>query len=150
MKILKYLFIIILTVFIIIQFFRIDKNNPEFDKTGDLIVSENPPTEIAQILRSSCYDCHSNETIWPWYSNIAPVSWMLQQHVTEGRGHLNFSLWSRIEGYDKLFIIEEIIEEIELAEMPLPGYLLVHANAKLTEEQRQLLIEWLRSQQTKD
>lgn len=150
MKILKFVFIFVLAVFIIIQFFSIDKTNPEFDKTSDLIVSENPPSEIAQIFRSSCYDCHSNETIWPWYSNIAPVSWMLKQHVEEGREKVNFSYWSEMEKNEKLFAIEEIIEEIELGEMPLPAYLLAHSNAKLTEEQQQLLIDWLRSQQTKD
>lgn len=150
MKILKILIILLIAAFIIIQFFRIDKTNPEFDPVIDLITMENPPIEVAQMLKSACYDCHSNETIWPWYSNIAPISWMLEQHVEDGRDNINFSFWGEIEKEDRLYVLEEMIEEIEEAEMPLPGYLITHSDAKLSDTQRQLLIDWLRSKQTLD
>lgn len=148
MKVLKVLLLLLLAAFIVIQFWRIDKSNPEFDQSMDLISMTNPPTEVAQMLRSACYDCHSNETIWPWYSNMAPTSWMLEQHVEDGRDNINFSYWGEFDAEDKIYILEEMIEEIEEAEMPLPGYLITHSDAKLSEAQTQLLIDWLRSQQT--
>jgi len=150
MKVLKVLLLLILAAFIIIQFWRIDKSNPDFDKNMDLISIENPPTEIAQMLRSTCYDCHSNQTVWPWYSNVAPISWILEQHVEDGRENINFSYWGDFEAEDKIYVLEEMIEEIELAQMPLPGYSITHSDAKLSEAQMQLLIDWLRSQQTLD
>lgn len=97
---------------------------------------ENPPAEIANILKATCYDCHSNETVWPWYSYIAPVSFMVAQHVEDGRDNVNLSYWGENELEDRAYMIEEMIEEIEDGEMPLPGYDLMHPDAKLTDEQK--------------
>lgn len=150
MRILKILGMLLVAIFIVLQFFGIDKTNPEFEKGLDLIVMEEPSVEIAQMLRSACYDCHSNETNWPWYSNIAPVSWMLEQHVEDARDNVNFSFWGEFEAEDKVYVIEKMIEEIEEDQMPLPAYLIAHSNAKLSDTQKQLLIHWLRSKQTLD
>ena len=145
MKFFRILFILLVAAFVVAQFFGIDKTNPDPNTEFDLIVSENPPPEIAQILRSACYDCHSNETVYPWYSNVAPFSWLLQDHVEEGRDHINFSYWDEFDQEDKAMAIEEIIEEIEDGEMPLPAYVPLHAEADLSDAQKEALFAWLRS-----
>jgi len=150
MKFIRILFILLVTAFVVLQFFGIDRSNPVFDQQSDLISIEKPPVDIKNILRSSCYDCHSNETIWPWYSYIAPVSWMLEEHVIDGRDKLNFSDWGSYKQEDKVFTIEDMLEEIEDGEMPLPAYLLLHSDAKLSKEQKEKLLNWLRSIQKLD
>lgn len=145
MKFFRVLFILLVAAFVVAQFFGIDKTNPDPNTEYDLIVTENPPLEIAQIFRSACYDCHSNETVYPWYSNIAPVSWILQNHIEEGRDHINFSYWDEFDQEDKAMAIEEIIEEIEDGEMPLPGYIPLHPEADLSDDQKEALFSWLRS-----
>jgi hypothetical protein len=145
MKFLRILFILLIAAFVVMQFFGIDRNNPEFDQETDFLTIENPPAEMEKIITSSCYDCHSNQTVWPWYSYIAPASWLIEDHVIEGRDNLNFSDWGTYELEDRAYIIEEMIEEIEEGEMPFPGYDKMHPDAKLTEEQKQALFTWLRS-----
>lgn len=147
MKFLRILFILLIAAFVVLQFIGIEKTNPEFDSSGDFIVMENPPADIAQVLRSACYDCHSNQTVWPWYSNIAPISWMLEEHVVDGRDNLNLNYWSEFDVEDRAYVIEEMIEEIEEGEMPIPGYLITHSDAKLSETQKEKLFTWLRSKQ---
>ena len=147
MKFIKIVFIILSVAFIIAQFVPVDKSNPKFDTKLDLINMENPPENIAQILRTTCYDCHSNETVWPWYSNIAPVSWVVAKHVEEGRDNFNFSFWGEYDQDDKSYAVEEIIEEMEEGDMPIPGYDLTHPDAKLTMEQKESLFVWLRTLQ---
>jgi len=147
MKFLRILFIFLVAVFVLAQFFPIDKTNPEFDTKNDLIVMENPPADIAQVLKSACYDCHSNETVWPWYSNIAPISFVVEKHVIEGRDNLNFSFWGEFDQEDKSYVVEEMIEEIEEGDMPFPGYDMAHPDAKLTDKQKEKLFAWLRSLQ---
>jgi len=147
MKFLRILFIFLVAVFVLAQFFSIDKTNPEFDTENDLIVMENPPADIAQVLKSACYDCHSNETVWPWYSNIAPISFVVEKHVIEGRDNLNFSFWGEFDQEDKSYVVEEMIEEIEEGDMPFPGYDMAHPDAKLTDKQKEKLFTWLRSLQ---
>lgn len=145
MKFLRILFFLLLTAFVVLQFFTIEKTNPKFDSSTDFIVLENPPAEIAQMLRSACYDCHSNETKWPWYAHIAPVSWMLEEHVLDGRDNINLNLWGEFDVEDRAYIIEEMMEEMEEGEMPMPGYLLLHSEAKFDEAQQEKLFKWLRS-----
>ena len=107
------------------------------------------PDTVQQILKVSCYDCHSNNTVYPWYTNIQPVGWWLNHHVEEGKEHLNFNEFTNIPPTEKrttrerqLKKLEEIKETVEEGEMPLSSYTLIHTNAKLTKEQRQLLINW--------
>ncbi len=145
MKFLRILFILLIAAFVVFQFIGIEKTNPEFEPSMDFIVMENPPEEIAQMIRSACYDCHSNETIWPWYSNIAPVSWKLEEHVIDGRDNLNLNMWGEFDVEDRAYVIEEMIEEMEEGEMPIPGYLITHSDAKLTAEQQAKLFKWFRS-----
>jgi len=135
----------LLAVFVIMQFFRIDKSNPPVDTTLDLVTAVHVPSEIKQILGTSCFDCHSNKTVYPWYSNIAPVSWWVKKHINEARDELNFSEWGSYSLRRKDHKLEELVEMVEEDEMPLPSYLIVHRDASLTTEQKAQLINWANS-----
>jgi len=132
-------------LFVLIQLFRIDKTNPEFDPSQDFIAVTNPPQEIATMLKAACYDCHSNETKYPWYSNVAPVSWWVKDHINEGRKELNFSLWGTFTEKRINHKLEEGYEKVGEGEMPLKSYLIIHDEARLTDGQRKQLADWLNS-----
>lgn len=134
---------------VIIQFIRIDKTNPEVVIENDFIVQTNPPEHIQTILKTSCYDCHSNESTYPWYTNVAPISWWVKQHINEAREELNFSEWGTFKEKRKKHKLEEGAEMIEESEMPLPSYLISHSEAKLTTEQKNELIAWFKAEKGK-
>lgn len=138
-------FIFLVWVFVIIQFFRVDYTNPESNPEDDLIAISKPPEAVANILKKSCYDCHSHNTKWPWYSQIAPISWITEHHVTEARRHFNFSKWDEMDDRHIAKFVEEAEYEIFEGEMPLPPYTLMHANTKLTDDEKEILIDWLSS-----
>lgn len=129
-------------VFIILQFFRIDKTVPVVEASGDFMNIHNPPNDIATILKTACYDCHSYKTKYPWYSNIAPVSWWIQEHIDHGREELNFSTWIDYSERRADHKLEEAAELVLNEEMPLPSYLRGHPEARLTAEQRTMLADW--------
>lgn len=135
----------VLVVLVIIQFFRIDKTRPESNPQDDILVVESVPSDIGMILKTSCYDCHSNNTRYPWYSNVAPVSWWLKQHVNEGREELNFSEWGTFSDKRKDHKLKNIDELVREEEMPLSSYLWVHGDAKLTEKQQKQLVNWAKA-----
>lgn len=113
------------------------------DHTNPPVLSEpnwNSP-QSRELAQRACFDCHSNETVWPWYSNIAPVSWLVQRDVVEGREKLNFSTWAQ-GGGEKA---DEMVEVIAEGEMPLPIYLLTHAEARLTAAEKQALMDGLQA-----
>ena len=132
----------IVFILVAIQFIRIDKSAPESDPKEDILVVENVPSEIGAILKTSCYDCHSNQTVYPWYSNVAPVSWWLKQHINEGRKELNFSEWGVYSERRKDHKLKEIDELVEKGEMPLDSYLWIHGDARLSEQQTKQLVNW--------
>lgn len=134
----------ILAITIIIQLFRIDKNNPEVIQQNDFITITNPPEKISGMIKSTCYDCHSNETNYPWYSNIAPFSWWLKHHIDEGREELNFSEWGTFKEKRKDHKLEECAEMIEEGEMPLNEYTWTHSSAILAPEEKTQLISWIK------
>ncbi len=127
---------VILAALVAIQFVPVDRSNPS--ATEDMQVAPN----VSEVLRQSCYDCHSNETSWPWYSYVAPVSWMLAHHVHEGREKLNFSTWNTISEEKRLGLMHEVWEEISEGEMPLRGYLVLHPEAKLSSVEMEVLGKW--------
>ncbi len=133
---------------VIAQLFRIDKTNPTVNAAEDYLSTVAVPTEVAQLIRTSCYDCHSNETVYPWYTNIAPVSWWIKDHIVDGRKHLNFSIWETYEAKRKAHKMEECYEMVEEKEMPMPSYTWVHGDASLNAEQRALLVDWFKQQET--
>ncbi|MBK7106098.1 MAG: heme-binding domain-containing protein [Ignavibacteriae bacterium] len=141
----KKILLIIVAVFAVIQFIRIDKTNPEAKQENDFINFSNPPTEISTVIKNACYDCHSHQTKYPWYSDIAPVSWLLKNHIDDGRRHLNFSIWNEYDNEKQLHKLDECIEMIKSGEMPMQGYVMMHSEAKLSDEQKNALIEWFNS-----
>jgi hypothetical protein len=138
--------LLVVIVLVAIQFVPIDRSTPEVEKDHDFIVSTSAPVEVANILTTSCYDCHSYNTNYPWYANIAPVSWWLKNHINEGREHLNFSEWSTYSAKKADHKLEECMEEVEEGEMPLSSYTITHQDAKLTKEQKDVLLQFFSSQ----
>lgn len=103
------------------------------------------PVEVKEILRRACYDCHSHETRWPWYSRVAPLSWWVVSHVNEARGDLNFSEWPRFDHELAGMALHDIDTQVTREKMPLPSYTIMHAGARLSEVERQTLVRWARS-----
>jgi len=141
-KILPRILIILGLAFIVIQFFGPEKTNPAVDETKTILASASVPPEVSAILTRACYDCHSHQTRWPWYSNVAPVSWFVIGHVNEARQHLNFSEWATYDPKRMKRKLEEIKEEVEDGAMPLPSYLPLHPDAKLSPEDVRALSAW--------
>ena len=113
------------------------------DRTNPAVESEVPaPGPVREILRRSCYDCHSHETRWPWYSRVAPVSWLVRHDVNHAQEHLNFSTWNRYDAEKRKEHLEEIAEEVEEGAMPLWYYLPLHPEARLSDADRRTLVEW--------
>jgi hypothetical protein len=131
--------LLVVAIFVGIQFVPVDRANPPVE--ADLAA----PTELTEVLRTACYDCHSNETRWRWYSYVAPVSWLVAHDVDEARAELCFSDWGLMEERERNEMREEIWEEVEEGEMPLLIYRLVHPSARLSPEQRGVLREWTHS-----
>jgi len=135
----------LLVIFLIMQFFRIDKSAPQVDPKLDFLEMTNPSDEVKALIKDACYDCHSYETVYPWYSNIAPVSWWTKHHVDEGREELNFSVWAEYSLKKADHKLEECAEEVEEGEMPLSSYTVTHSEAKLSKEQKESLEEFFNS-----
>lgn len=133
----------LIILLVLIQFIRIDKTNPPVDTTKDFITLTKPSDEIKGILVTSCYDCHSNQTTYPWYSNVAPVSWWLKDHINEGREHLNFSEWGNYKEKRQQHKLDECIEEVHEGEMPLSSYTITHKGAALSPAQQETLNNWI-------
>ena len=116
---------------------------PEFKEVSDadFIVNEQPEDELAILIKSACYDCHSDQTKMPWYSNLAPLSWWIIDHVEHGKKHLNFSEWTAYSEDKKAHKAEECVEMLEEGEMPLSSYQIAHSDARISDEQREALIE---------
>lgn len=121
---------------VVMQVVRPSRENPAV--TGDIVA----PPEVKSVLKKACYDCHSNESVWPWYSNVAPVSWLVVRDVNEGRKHLNFSVWETYEPGRKTHKLEEIEGEVSEGEMPMAIYVPLHPEAKLSDAEKKLLVDW--------
>ncbi|MBL7473152.1 heme-binding domain-containing protein [Robertkochia sediminum] len=142
MKLIKTVLVILLIVLAGMQFVRPEKNTSDNVATTDLILNEKPPMEVAVVLKQACYDCHSNNTNYPWYAEVAPISYWIADHVEEGKEHLNFSAWTQYSAKKKAHKMEELIEEVEEHEMPLDSYTWMHKDAKLDEAQIEALNTW--------
>ena len=136
---------VIVLAFVLIQFIRIDKSVPEFDKSKDFIAITQPPVEVANILKNACYDCHSYNTKYKWYAEIAPVSFFIKYHINEGRDELNFSLWGDYAQNKSDHKLEASVEHVEEGEMPLWSYRIAHPEAQLSNAQKEQLMSWFKS-----
>ena len=135
--------IALLAILVIAQFIQPDRSVETAPAEQDFLAMTNAPQEIASKLRMACYDCHSNETIYPWYSKISPVSWWLQNHINEGREELNFSIWGTYSAKKKNHKLEEGAEALVDGWIPLDSYTWIHRNADLSPEDRDRLALWL-------
>lgn len=133
---------IIVIVAVVIQFIPSGRPDVVTNNPKDLLLNNSVPENVKNMLRTSCYDCHSNETVYPWYAYVAPVSWLVSRDVRKGRKKMNFSEWENLDKIKKAEHLDSMSDALENEEMPLPIYLLMHANAKLTPEERQQLIDW--------
>ncbi len=135
-KDLKVGFIVLIAALIVSQAFRINKTNPPVQADISL------PQEIGSTLHRACYNCHSNETVWPWYSNVAPVSWLVASDVSEGRDQLNFSVWGTYDAASKSKKLDKIAEEVMGGGMPPWYYTMVHSEARLSQAEREQIRNW--------
>ena len=134
-------------ILVVIQFIRPEKNISG-NETYAIQTKYNIPNDVENILQVSCYDCHSNTTEYPWYSNVQPAAWFLADHVNDGKKHLNFSEFTNMPLFVQNHKLEETKEMVEEKEMPLPSYTYfgLHPEANLTDAQRQKIIDWADSQ----
>jgi len=142
-KIFKRTFQILILAFIVIQFFRPAKNIAEGISDNDISKIYTVPADVQSILKTSCNDCHSNNTVYPWYANIQPVAWWLDDHVKEGKRELNFSEFAGYRIRRQYKKLEEINEMVKEDEMPLDSYRWVHRDAQLNEQQKLTLSNWV-------
>ena len=148
-KALKIIAIVLVVAFIVIQFIRPDFTNPPVNQAETLYSTMEVPENVKTILNRSCSDCHSNETKFPWYSKIQPSAWFLADHIKDGRRELNLSVWNTYEPRRKRKKLAEICEQVQEKEMPLPSYLWIHRDAKMSEADIKTLCDWSETESAK-
>lgn len=146
-RLLKKILLILGILAVGIQFIRPSHENPTADPSLAAARHLRIPARIEGMLRTSCFDCHSNETRWPWYTQVAPASWLLARDVSQGRRHLNFSEWGGYPQSRQVSLLGNIAEEVSSGEMPYPPYLLLHLEAKLSPADRDTLVAWANDEQ---
>lgn len=145
MKILKVIFWIFLIGFLVIQFIPVDKNIDTSTVSGTAFFEKyDVPSEAQKILKTSCFDCHSNNTNYQWYHKVQPGTWYIQSHVNEGKEELNFDEFNSYSAKKQQHKLEESIEMIEEGEMPLSSYTLIHRDAKLSNDEKKQLVAMFR------
>jgi len=141
---LKKILIALAIIVVGIQFIPVDRSNPPV--TGKI----DAPSNVLSILKASCFDCHSNETEWPWYSYVAPVSFLVSADVEDGRKRVNFSEWDKYDDEKRAKKLDAIIEEVEEGEMPLSKYTLMHPDAKMDQAKIKVLKDWINNDNAED
>jgi len=148
MKVVKIIAVVLLVAFVGIQFMPTTRNQSDSVPSTDFMLVNNVPENIQKKLQVSCYDCHSNNTQYPWYNKVQPVAWFLEDHIKEGKAELNFNEWDSLSNRRKKSKLRSIIKQIESDEMPLYSYTLIHKDASFSEAEKQELIRWI--EQLKD
>lgn len=141
--------LVLFLAFVAIQFVRPDFTNPPVDAAQTLEATTQVPDDVEKILTRSCNDCHTNTTVYPWYSKIQPSAWFLAGHIRDGRHALNFSEWGTYENRRKKRKLGEVCEQVESKEMPLPSYLWIHWGAKMSDEEIKKVCDWTESEKAK-
>lgn len=134
----------VVLLLIAIQFFDTDKNIAVVPSENAIEKHYQVPNHVQGILKTSCYDCHSNTTAYPWYNNIQPVKWWLADHVNSGKRHFNFDEFNSYSKEKKLKKLDEVAETVREGEMPLTSYTVVHQNAKLSDTQKSEIEQWVK------
>jgi hypothetical protein len=143
MKAFKIIIVLFLIVVIAIQFIKPKPNLSEGISSSDISTAIQVPHDVETILRNACYDCHSNNTAYPWYSHVQPVGWLLSRHIREGKKELNFSEFASYNQKKQSDRLKEMTETIEENDMPIFSYRMMHKNARLNEQQKKLLTDWI-------
>ena len=142
MKKLKKVGWFLLLAILIAQFFSPEKNDGDIASVQQFIEETNPPEKVRKVLETTCFDCHSAKTNYPWYNSITPLNYWLDSHIKDGKKHLNFSKWNVYSLKKKEHKMDELHEEVEGKEMPLNSYTWTHADANLTPEQIEAVVTW--------
>lgn len=143
MKISKIILLILLIVFVGIQFIPTKRNQSESVPNTDFMIVNNVPNNIKATLQTSCYDCHSNNTSYPWYNTVQPVTWFLENHIEEGKAELNFSEWDNYSNRRKKSKLKSIVSQIKDNKMPLSSYTFIHKNTIISNNQKKEIIAWI-------
>ena len=143
MKVVKIIAIILLVAFVGIQFVPVDRNQSEGVPKTDFMLVNDVPSDIKNKLQVSCYDCHSNNTKYPWYNKVQPVAWFLEEHIKEGKAELNFNEWDSLSSRRKVSKLRSMIKQIESGEMPLASYTLIHKDAIFSEEETKQVVKYM-------
>jgi hypothetical protein len=141
-RILKIILIVFVVIFVGMQAIRPALSNPPVDESQTINARTQITPQVAAILDRSCRDCHSNKTVWPWYTHVAPVSWWLSNHVNEGRSNLNLSEWGKLAPDRQDRKLRQICDEVQDGVMPLSSYLPMHPVAKLSDQDKKILCDW--------
>jgi hypothetical protein len=141
-RIAKWLVIGLAVLFVAIQAVRPARTNPPVEASRTIYSHVQVPDDVRAVLERSCRDCHSNETRWPWYSNVAPVSWFVIDHVNHARSHLNFSEWNKYDREEAARLLGGICKQVKTDEMPLPSYLVIHRGAVMQGDDRAVVCGW--------
>ena len=139
---LKYIFYFFVVLFLGIQFFIPEKNIGEVNPKGSFENEIDTPVEIKKMLSNACYDCHSNNTQYPWYASVAPMSWYVSGHVEDGKASLNFSEWSSYSQEEKQKKLDKNADLVRRRWMPMHEYLGQHPEALMTNEEVEKLADW--------
>ena len=143
-KIIKKILFIGLIIFLLMQLYQPARNESfEQDITANFTKVYNVPKNVEAIVRTSCYDCHSNNTNYPWYSNVQPVGFFMEHHIKEAKEDLNFSEWGNYSKRKQENKLDRIVKQIKSDEMPLASYTLIHKNARLTTVQKKEVMDWI-------
>ena len=135
----KRTWVIIVVVLVLMQFIPYTIKNDAYEASNDFFTIHQAPSNIADLVHGACYDCHSHESKKPWYGSVAPVSFWINRHVRGGRMNLDFSNWGTLEKDDQRHVLKEMADEVKNKEMPLSSYLLVHNEARLSDDERGVL-----------
>ena len=142
MTLTKKILIGIFLIFVAIQFIRPQKNLSQETSPDDIFAHYPAPDSIISLIKTACYNCHSNNSVYPWYAEIQPLAWWLNHHIAEGKGELNFSDFAAFNQRFKSHKLDEVMDEVKDGKMPLKSYLLTHPEARLTHEQRVAIVKW--------
>jgi hypothetical protein len=145
-KVFKIILIVLIVAFVIIQFIRPAENKNEEISQHQITAAYPVPDNVMKNLKVSCYDCHSNTTVYPFYFKIQPVAWFLDNHIEEGKRHLNFSIYATYPLWRQHENFKDIVEQLKKDEMPLASYTLIHRNAILTADQKLAIEDWATTQ----
>jgi cytochrome c551/c552 len=141
-KLLKWIAIVLVVLFVGMQLKRPAMTNPPVDQSQTIEAHTQITPQAKDILDRSCSDCHSNKTVWPWYTNVAPISWWIAGHINEGRQNMNLSEWAKLDQNSQDRKLRQMCDEVQDGAMPLPSYLPMHPKARLSEQDKKTLCDW--------